>query len=239
MDQVRDSSRSLQLLSELLFNPALTRLSEGVLDEGVFHEDRGPVAIGARASVRLQEMLESLEHQDLEQLRDLAMTNHVIMRAFRPLAQLLEDAGKELDADWVRVALEQESFRINHALGFLRDICAALEEKGCPAVVIKSLDHWPDLGSDLDLFTDADAADVVNVFRSEFKAELDNRSWGDRLANKWNFIVPGLPELVEVHVGRLGQTGEQIALTRSLCARTRTTNIAGHVFRVPAPEDRL
>ena len=30
-------------------------------------------------------------------------------------------------------------------------------------VVIKSLDHWPDLGSDLDLYTDADAAKVVEV----------------------------------------------------------------------------
>jgi hypothetical protein len=72
-----------------------------------------------------------------------------------------------------------------------------------------------------------------------YNATLAERSWGDRLANKWNFVVPGLPELVEVHAGRLGQTGEQTAVTRSLSARARTVDVAGHVFRVPAPEDRI
>jgi hypothetical protein len=74
---------------------------------------------------------------------------------------------------------------------------------------------------------------------ARFDSTLANRSWGDRLANKWNFVVPGLPELVEVHAGRLGQTGEQTVVTRSLSARTRMAQIAGHLFRVPAPEDRI
>jgi hypothetical protein len=72
-----------------------------------------------------------------------------------------------------------------------------------------------------------------------FKARPDARSWGDRLANKWNFVVPGLPELVEVHVSRLGQTGEQVAITNSLVARVRTAEFGDKTFRVPAPEDRL
>jgi hypothetical protein len=105
--------------------------------------------------------------------------------------------------------------------------------------VIKSLDHWPDLGSDLDLYTDADSPRVVEVMRARFQAKLADRSWGDRLANKWNFVVPGLPELVEVHAGRLGQTGEQTAVTRSVSARARVAEVRGHLFRVPAPEDRI
>ena len=104
---------------------------------------------------------------------------------------------------------------------------------------MKSLDHWPDLGSDLDLYSDADAARVVDLMRSGFQAKLADRSWGDRLANKWNFVVPGLPELVEVHAGRLGQTGEQTAVTRSLVSRTRPVQVGGYEFRVPAPEDRI
>jgi hypothetical protein len=59
------------------------------------------------------------------------------------------------------------------------------------------------------------------------------------LANKWNFVIPDLPELVEVHVGRLGQTGEQIAIAGSLTARSREVEIGAHVFRVPSLEDRL
>ncbi len=121
---------------------------------------------------------------------------------------------------------------------FLFPICEALKEVG-DVIVIKSLDHWPDLGNDLDLFTNAEGPEVVNVMTKRFKARPDARSWGDRLANKWNFIVPGLPELVEVHVSRLGQTGEQVAITNSLVTRSRRAEFGGLTFRVPAPEDRL
>ena len=48
--------------------------------------------------------------------------------------------------------------------------------------------------------------------RSELQAEVQPQSWGDRLAHKWNFRIPGLPQLVEIHIGCLGQTGEQDAL---------------------------
>jgi hypothetical protein len=180
-----------------------------------------------------------LTERDLEDLEALAVSNHVILRAFEPLQSRLESSGASRAAEWAANSVERERARINHALGFLEEICEALEKGGCPATVIKSLDHWPDLGSDLDLYTDADAADVVGVMSSRFKANLAPRSWGDRLANKWNFIVPGLPELVEVHAKRLGQTGEQTVVTRSLAARTRLAQVGVYLFPVPAPEDRI
>jgi len=123
-------------------------------------------------------------------------------------------------------------------LSFLAPICEALEDAG-DVLVIKSLDHWPDLGNDLDLFTNAEGADVVAIMAQRFDAKLDERSWGDRLANKFNFIVPGLPELVEVHVARLGQTGEQVVVTDSLVSWSSTAQFGQHTFRVPAPENRL
>src|SRR5262249_40434139 len=70
-------------------------------------------------------------------------------------------------------------------------------------------------------------------------AQVAPRSWGDRLANKWNFIIGGLPELVEVHIGRLGQTGEQVSVARHLVDRSGTLEIGDCTFRVPAPEDRI
>ena len=127
-------------------------------------------------------------------------------------------AGHER-AEWVNQAIIKERERIQHALSFLAPICDALKEVG-DVIVIKSLDHWPDLGNDLDLYTNAEPADVVAVMSKHFKARPDARSWGDRLANKWNFVVPGLPELVEVHISRLGQTGEQVAITNSLVSRS-------------------
>jgi len=174
--------------------------------------------------------------EDFSNLWTLATSNHVILRAFPALRDRLPETG--IQAGRITCALDHEQERVNHALTFLSPICQALESAG-DVVVIKALDHWPDLGNDLDLYTNASAADVVSIMRRRFNAHTDERSWGDRLANKWNFVVPGLPELVEVHIARLGQTGEQIAITRSLIARSRHAQFGTHSFRVPAPEDRI
>jgi hypothetical protein len=161
----------------------------------------------------------------------------VILRAFPALHEVLLAQGNER-AEAVEHAMQQERARIANALSFLSPICQALSEAG-DVIVIKSLDHWPDLGSDLDLYSSAEAADVIAIMRNRFKARLEQRSWGDRLANKWNFVVPGLPELVEVHVGRLGQTGEQVAITNSLVKRSRQAQFGSQTLSVPAPEERL
>lgn len=174
---------------------------------------------------------------DFGELWGLATANHVIMRAFPGLHRVMVEQ-KNKKAEWAEQAIIREQSRIDLALSFLSPICEALGEVG-DTVVIKSLDHWPDLGSDLDLYTNADSADVVAVMAKKFKAQPDERSWGDRLANKWNFVVPGLPELVEVHISRLGQTGEQVAVAESLVKRARTGEFASYTFRIPAPEERL
>ena len=132
-----------------------------------------------------------------------------------------------------------EHKRIDNALPFLNAICHQLETTGCPVTVIKSLDHWPDLGSDLDLYTSGDRDEVIRVFTRDFGAQLQPQSWGDRLANKWNFQIPGLPELIECHVKWLGQTGEQVALAARLGQRHVERRIANYIFPVPAPDERV
>ena len=225
---MRDSTRGVELLSRLLFGGVPS--NPGVRADGgaVPTEPSGPSTT-----------LRALSRQDFEELRLLAMTNHVIVRTFDGLARMLEIEGHQEGVEWVSRAIESEQKRIDDAVGFLSRICAAFQEHGYPVTVIKSLDHWPDLGSDLDLYTDAQAGEIIAVMRDRFDAKVEGRSWGDRLANKWNFAVPGLAELVEVHVGRLGQTGEQTAVSRSLSARTRVARVGQHSFRVASPEDRI
>lgn len=228
MELVRESSRDLHLLSELLFNTTASECQE-----------TNAIGSSVKVSDRAAELIGTLKEDDLESLQALATTNHVIVRCFTPLAPWLNIEGNLRASESVTLALQEERGRIGHALKFLEKICEVLQKTGSPATVIKSLDHWPDLGSDLDLYTDAAPARVVQVMCAELQAKVDNRSWGDRLANKWNFIVPDLPELVEIHIGRLGQTGEQTAVTNSVSARARVTEVGKYSFRVPAPEDRI
>lgn len=176
----------------------------------------------------------NFEEADWKTLHSLASSHHVVLRGLPRLLSLPLASQYE----WIGAAIEAEQDRIDRALSFLSPICEALEQ-AAPVVVIKSLDHWPDLGGDLDLYTSADARDVVAIMRDRFRAQITKQSWGDRMANKWNFEVAGLPEPIEVHVQRLGQMGEQRLIGDSLIARSLRAPFGSYTLRVPSPEDRM
>ena len=210
-----DSSKSMNILSRLL-------LPQGGSDAG-------------EPDLAITE----ISREEFDHLLALANSNHVVVRGievFRQIANQADDTARE---EWAATAIAAERARIDNAISFLRAICDGFEAAGFDVTVIKSLDHWPDLGSDLDLYTNTEPADVLRLMTGRFQAEIAPRSWGDRLANKWNFVIPGLPEAVEIHMGRLGQTGEQVAIAAALALRARVVQVGKHMFRVPAVSDRL
>ncbi|MGA9528746.1 MAG: hypothetical protein WBS24_11575 [Terriglobales bacterium] len=180
-----------------------------------------------------------LDEWELGKFGALANTNHVIVRALTALQIAAERHGEKRIAGWCERALADERLRIARDIDCLHAICSALDSRGCKVAVIKSLDHWPDFGSDIDLCTSADEARIKQVMEEEFNARPVERSWGDRLANKWNYCVPGLPELVEIHVQYLGQTGEHTELVQRVIRRAVPKSINGHIFYVPAVEERI
>jgi hypothetical protein len=178
--------------------------------------------------------LSAAEHEHFASVAD---SNHVVMRVARAIVSMAEPNSQP--ARWAQELISSQEQRIHNALVFLQRICRELEDAGCPTTVMKSLDHWPDLGNDLDLFTTADETRVKQVFVEKMGAHIEPRSWGDRLANKWNFAIPGLPELVEVHAKRLGQTGEHTAMARRFVTRRMAKTVGEFTFLVPAPEERV
>jgi hypothetical protein len=215
------SSKSLMLLSRLLLRP-----------------DRGGAPLLPTATDPNLCMAE-INREEFEDMLALANSHHVVMRGLEVFLQIMRQAGDKERADWATVAIAGERARIENAMSFLTRICAAFQAEGYDVTVIKSLDHWPDLGSDVDLYTNADSADVRQLMTRSFEAQVAPRSWGDRLARKWNFVIPGLPEAVEIHMGRLGQTGEQVGIATSLARRAGPALFGTHMFRVPAAADRL
>jgi hypothetical protein len=199
--------------------------------------DDGKSALGKMDD--LKSTLRNISQDEFDNLVTLANSNHVVVRAMEVLLNIARDTKDGTRAEWALVALEAERVRIRTAVTFLQSICAAFESEGYGVTVIKSLDHWPDLGSDLDMYTDTKPEDVFRLMAKHFHAGIDSRSWGDRLAGKWNFLIPGLPEAVEVHMGRLGQTGEQVTIASSLAKRSRLVLIGDQKFRVPSTSDRL
>lgn len=169
----------------------------------------------------------------------LADSHHVVLRALNPLRECAQNLGNAQIADWCDEALLCEQTMIANSLRFLADICQTLERAGIQVTIMKSLDHWPDLGNDLDLYTPCNQDEVTHVMRQSVAASLKGRTWGDRLAHKRNFGVQGLLKSIEIHHGCLGQTGEHIALARRFCARRVPQFIGGYPFMTPAPEERI
>jgi hypothetical protein len=217
--------RYLETLSRLLFQGYAPRSEEPSTDISPFAAD--------------MRHLSTLTDSELQALLETAGKHHVFIRALQVVKNAAEKLADTRIAAWSDSALQTERARIRHAIENLSRICNALEAAGCRVTVIKSLDHWPDLGSDLDLYTTGEEQRVVDIMSREFNAQVEERSWGDRLANKWNFSVPGLPELIEIHIRYLGQTGEHKTLGRRVIERSVTKTVNGRSFRVPAPEERI
>jgi hypothetical protein len=163
-----------------------------------------------------------------------ADAHHVHVRALDALKRIQGMSCEGLDS-----LVDSERARIAALMEKLPVICRELESDSVKVAIIKSLDHWPDFGSDIDLFTDAPERCVSEILRSRFDAKIVPASVGDRLANKVNYQIPGLRELVEVHFGRLGQTGEHVQLARRVLTRCRAEEFSGASLPVPAPEERL
>ena len=180
-----------------------------------------------------------LSPEEREQFLSLADSNHVVLRALEPLHRAAVANGDVVLAQWANDAMQREHARIDNAVGKLSQIVTTLENSGCPTTVMKSLDHWPDLGNDLDLYSTADEQRICDVMTKQFNAHIEDRSWGDRLANKWNFAIPDLPEAVEVHAKRLGQTGEHTLMAQRFVSRRGQKTVNGMTFPVPAPEERV
>lgn len=197
------------------------------------------LSLNSSPTCQVFEAMRALNEQQRAEFLRLADCNHVIIRALEPVLAWATVEGETDLAQWAATAIGNEKARVENCLLYLHAICTELENSGCPTTVMKSLEHYPDIGSDLDLFTTAPEERVKQVMTEKFNAVAEGRSWGDRIANKHNFKVPGLPESVEIHVQRLGQMGEHRQLARRFATRRVTKTVAGRTYYVPAPEERV
>jgi hypothetical protein len=197
------------------------------------------LSLGARPSEASVATVADAGSDQWARLLALSESHHVVLRAFNPLEQIAREEGYRELAGWCTQTLEREYARIAKALEFLDDICVKLEAEGISITVMKSLDHWPDIGNDLDLYTRSDQRSVSRAMLENFAAAPKGQTWGDRLARKNNFGIAGLRESVEIHHGVLGQTGEHTALARRFCRRRVPQRVDDYTFMVPAPEEQI
>jgi Uncharacterised nucleotidyltransferase len=202
------------------------------------HQLSGFVLNPANAAELLKSVSE-LDQQKFDSFLSLLDKHHVLLRVLTPLEEIAVATGNLRLAERAGAAVTAECGRIREALQSLEAICAELESAGSPVVVIKTLEHWPDFGSDLDLFTTGDERAVLDLFRKKLGARSTTRCWGDYLSHKWSFKLPGRGTPAEVHISRLGQAGEHVELAKRIVAHRGPMQVNGYTFQVPAAEERV
>src|SRR5580658_483686 len=201
-----------------------------------------PAGRGGESSPQIERVLSGLQRMSKDERFNFlrfAELQRVYLRTLQLLQKWAAAGAVVPGFDGLEDLAQAEEQQIGRALAVLDKVVRALGLTGHSPLVIKTLDHWPDIGSDLDLFIAATESDTVRAMQSELQAELQPQSWGDRLAHKLNFRIPGLPQLVEIHVGRLGQTGEQDTLPSHLEETSVVHDVGTFRFRVPASEEQV
>jgi len=147
--------------------------------------------------------------------------------------RLSDELRKEFDP-----ILKKEQVRRKKTLEIIDKINQKFEEENLPVMIIKTLDNYPDLGHDVDIYTEAPIKKVDKILIDELKARFISPTFSDRLARKRNYKLESFPTL-EIHCGRLGQVGEQNKLSKELIPNYQKIKIDRISTFIPRTEHRL
>ncbi|MDB4349545.1 thymidylate kinase [Omnitrophica bacterium] len=134
--------------------------------------------------------------------------------------------------------LNSEKKRVNKALEIIDRITIDFEKKGHRVMAIKTFDNYPDLGHDIDLYTDAPIEIINNILVGSHKARLEEPNLAEKISTKKNYKIQGYPTL-EVHCSRLGELGEENLLANDLLLNSEKIELEGRTAYVPKPEYKI
>src|ERR1700687_386602 len=113
------------------------------------------------AGLNTSHIVSDWDEEELTRFFAFADLHHVPVRGVEALQRSSVGSLSGPREQQCALALAKEQARISYALNALEEVCEALESAGCSAIVIKSLDHLPDIGSDLDLYTSGGQEQIV------------------------------------------------------------------------------
>ena len=186
---------------------------------------------GRPRAADLEDLARGLDENPGELLA-LCQQNLVVLRTLAALEGAGVSLGDEA-AGWQ----EQERARIEQGLATIAGIAQQFARHEIPFMVIKTGDHYPDQGHDIDLLL-ADGGDAAEqIMREELAASRLERSVSEVLSAKSNWRCG--PTTVEMHVGRLGQVGEHRRLAEEIYGHRRRGRIGSLDVSVPSAEGRM
>lgn len=174
---------------------------------------------------------DNFDHADF---MDMAEKNVCSIRSFEWLEKIGGDVKPEL-----RKKIDDERGRIARTMELIEDIDKALSHEGIACMFPKAMQHYPDMGHDIDILvadesrrSDRAVSAVVHAMKPA-AGSIPNY-----VAGKTSYEIPGFSTSIEIHHARLGMFGEYSDLASAMFARGIPAG-GGHNFKIPRAEDAL
>lgn len=135
--------------------------------------------------------------------------------------------------------VEKEKKRVNNYSKYLLIIQETASKEKIPVIFVKALQHWPDMGHDIDLFVPEKSRRIDLLLKKHLTLEKGEQSLFNRFARKTSFHI--LPEcvLLEIHHDLVGLMGEHSLFSRKLMEKKLSANINGGSIPIPSLENQL
>jgi hypothetical protein len=170
----------------------------------------------------------------VDECRDFLSANMIVRR----VSPLLRAAGAE-HAGALSDLESSESNRVGSTLRTAADLQAFCERHGTPVVFPKALQHYPDMGHDVDLWMLESASVFDPQLCRAFDATAAPRGVFDRVAGTRVYTLATCPSPLEIHHGGVGHLGEHRGYLVEVLARRRQQVADGMSIAVPSDEDQL
>lgn len=154
------------------------------------------------------------------------------------LATKLEHRGVELPerfADAVRRARERTARLVALAVR-LGEVC---ERQNLPHVFLTLVQHYPDVGRDVDLLLVRSSLAADRLILDHIPAVPGRRRLRSRLAGRSVYPLSDLGASLNVYHGRLGRLGEHARFADLVLRRRGKVRLGTAMCQAPAPEDQL
>ena len=141
--------------------------------------------------------------------------------------------------DFVAVAVARERQRVAHALRLIQVIDQNCARHGIAHLFPKALQHYPDMGHDVDLLVITESTAVDRLVLGDVSAAGGRRELRDRLAGTTSYRIADTALTLDIQHGRLGVLGEHRRLATLIVDNRRRTDVAGMALDIPSPEHQI
>jgi hypothetical protein len=175
-----------------------------------------------------------LRSPDGHDFANMARKNVISIRTY----ERLKEFGIEANAEFTDI-VQSEKDRIGRTMELIKILDGICRREGIGRLFLKSFQHFPDMGNDIDLLV----MDYSDRFDKVVEKEAGFRPMPGNIMNfisgKSDIMCESYPSPIEVHHGRIGHLGEHLHYPRELMSNCMYFEVDGIPIPIPSSEDQL